>query len=166
MLDSRNAVLSESPLTVPTSRLKRRIPGPSERGLSTPGLAHDAPLFVNDRAAADRRDRPTLDGPTFERRVVRAGRVVRGTCDALEVRVEDRDIGERAFAQHASLGVETEGSRGRRRRDFYEAFLGKTPLADTSEKRTGSMKRRSLTPGRRRPISSSGSIFCVRVHGA
>ena len=40
------------------------------------------------------------------------------------------------------------------------------PLRTPSEKSTGRTKRRSLTPGRRRPMFSSGSIFWARVHGA
>ena len=74
---------------------------------STAGLPDHVPVLVNDFAPSDRGHRPAGDGPSLGC-VVGARRIVFRTRGALEVGIEDHEIGNGTFADDTALRVEAE----------------------------------------------------------
>ena len=70
----------------------------------------------------------------------------------------------RVFAD--GFDTRRQGATGADGRFGVAGVRGHVVSVDPSDQRTGSMKRRSLTPGRSRAMSRAGSSFCSRRQGA
>ena len=98
-------------------------PGSPLRRPSASGLSHNVPVLVDDFAPPDGRYWPAGDGPSLEGRVVRARGIVVRTRGALELRIENHEVGNGASAYDTALRVKAESLRRCTRRDLDEPLL-------------------------------------------